>query len=180
MSAEAAHNTTVATNHELIDRLEDVIETQERQAARLDAMRTKAELTQEAIAGTDEDIEGLETSFARVQDVARGEPILDMLLEVMNRLEDVEDRVDDPKTLEWEEMSKAQRVSRIRQHLAERAESSPYGKASMDAGEIDSLFNGHPSTGYTYKLMDAVAQADGYDVDKPKNGNKRVTVDLDP
>lgn len=49
----------------------------------------------------------------------------------------------------------------------------------MDYQEIRWLFNGRPSTGHVYDLMDFAGQEDGFGYDRREGKNNRLTVDLD-
>lgn len=115
---------------------------------------------------------------AAAETAARMSELRERVGQLENRLVDIEDALD-TTGLEYQEMNKAQRVARIRDHLVGKAEDRQNGKASMTPDEIGALFDGHPSVGYTYKLADTAAEADGFDVGKPRDGNKRLTVELE-
>lgn len=84
----------------------------------------------------------------------------------------------DPDDLEVDEMSKQQKVARIREHLVERARSRG-GKAALDYNAVVALFDGSFEPPYAYKLMSAAGKVEGFDYSTPSQGNKRVSVDLD-
>lgn len=102
--------------------------------------------------------------------------LVDRLRAVEERLARIEELAD-PDGLEWERMDRSEKVRRVRQHLVNRAKKRD-GKASLDYREVIALFDGHPSDGTAYSLMEAAGTKDGFDCGTRHGGNKRVTVDL--
>lgn len=79
----------------------------------------------------------------------------------------------------YEELSREDRVGRVREELMMRADASATGCADLDYKDVMwSVFSGEPSVGYVYELMRHAAKSDGFSVNTPPTGNKRVTVDL--
>lgn len=98
-----------------------------------------------------------------------------------DRVAKLEELVDpDPGAVGYENLTKEQKVFRVRKVLAERAGRSN-GKAAMGYKEIVALFDGHPSPGHAYDLMERAGELVGYayDVGGGGRGNKRVRVELD-
>jgi hypothetical protein len=103
------------------------------------------------------------------------------------RMADLEERVaelerlvdPDPGNLDYEAMTKAQRVHRIRVHLLTVARND--GGIAMKYRDVKQLFGGHPSTGYAYDLMEQAAAIDGfvYETGGHGDGEKRVRVEPD-
>lgn len=96
------------------------------------------------------------------------------------RVAKLEQLVDpDPGTLDYQAMTKAQRVHRIRVHLLKLARND--GTVTMRYRDVKQLFGGHPSTGYAYNLMEQTAAIDGfvYDTAADGKGDKRVRVKPD-
>jgi len=97
------------------------------------------------------------------------------------RVAELEELVDpDPGAVSYENLTKEQKVFRVRKVLAERAGRSN-GKAAMGYKEIIALFDGHPSPGHAYDLMKRSSKLAGYDYDQAGGGrgNKRVRVEID-
>lgn len=96
------------------------------------------------------------------------------------RVAELEELVDpDPGGTEYEQLTKDQKVHRLRKTLAENA-ATGVGSA-MKYREVMMLFDGHPSAGHCYDLMEAAATLDGFVYDKAGNGKgeKRIKVVLD-
>lgn len=96
-----------------------------------------------------------------------------------NRVAELENLVEpDPGKGEYDQLSKDRKVWRIRKKLAETA-AEGRGAASMDYKDIMWLFDGHPSSGHCYNLMERAGEVDGYEYDKAPDGQRRITVELE-
>ena len=96
------------------------------------------------------------------------------------RVAELEELVDpDPGAAEYEQLTRPQKVHRVRRYLVEVA-AERNGKAAMQYREVKSLFDGHPSAGHCYDLMERTAELDGFDYDTPsgQGGQKRIRVNL--
>lgn len=115
---------------------------------------------------------GYEEDHDSIQDVLDEIDRLDNRLDEMGeRLRRVERVVDtDPDRVEYQEMSKGQKVYRIRQELVEKA-TATNGKWRLDYQDVKALFNGQPSAGHCYNLMEAAAEMDGFVYDRPGQGD---------
>ena len=101
--------------------------------------------------------------------------------ELEERVAELEELVDpDPGNVEYGQLTKAQKVHRVRKALLEAATRSN-GVASMKYKEVMALFNNKPSPGHAYDLMEAAAELDGYAYDAAGGGrgDKRVRVDAE-
>lgn len=85
----------------------------------------------------------------------------------------------DPGSTEYESLSKPQKVHRVRKYLVEQAASQATGKSQLVYREVITLFDGHPSPGHAYDLMEAAGALEGFDYGEDAGGTKRVTVNLD-
>jgi len=102
--------------------------------------------------------------------------------ELEGRLAELESLVDpDPGSTEYEQLTKAQKVRKLRVALLEQAENSNRGIAQMKYKDVMWLFDGHPSAGHCYDLMERAAEIEGYAYDAAGNGDgdKRVRVESD-
>jgi len=97
------------------------------------------------------------------------------------RLAEMEELVDpDPGGKAYEQLTKDQKVHRVRTALLEQAGNARNGKAKMNYKEVMWLFDGHPSAGHAYDLMERAGSIDGYAYDAAGgDGEKRVRVDTD-
>ena len=101
--------------------------------------------------------------------------------QLRERVAELEELVDpDPGNVEYGQLTKAQKVHRVRKALLEAATRSN-GVASMKYKEVMALFNNKPSPGHAYDLMEAAAELDGYAYDAAGGGrgDKRVRVDAE-
>jgi len=101
--------------------------------------------------------------------------------ELRERVAELEELVDpDPGNVAYEQLTKSQKIHRVRKALLETA-TRTNGVASMKYKEVMALFNNRPSPGHAYDLMEAAAQIDGYTYDAAGQGrgDKRVRVDAD-
>lgn len=99
-----------------------------------------------------------------------------------DRLADMEELVDpDPGHTDYAQLTPDQKVHRVRKHLAQEAAKG--NRPTMQYNDVKWLFDGHPSPGHCYDLMERAAEADGYTYDTSGHGNqqgqKRVRVNLD-
>lgn len=85
----------------------------------------------------------------------------------------------DPNAVEYEQLTRPQRVHRIRKKLVEQAARRHNGRSSMDYKEVTWLFDGHPSAGHAYTLMELAGDLDGFEYDPNSGKNHRVLVNLD-
>lgn len=131
---------------------------------------------QKEIDRIDGNIEGIFTRLGELQELRDENEAL------RERIEELEKVVDpNPSRLQWEQMSKSQKVQKIRRNLLQYAKEDG-GVAKMNYKEVKALFDGQPSDGHTYNLMEAAADAEGFKYNAPKHGNKvgekRVLCDL--
>lgn len=107
--------------------------------------------------------------------------IVDENQELRERVAELEELVDpDPGATEYSQLTKPQKVSRVRAALVEEAEKRG-GRAALHYDDVKWLFDGHPSAGHCYDLMERAAEMDGFAYDQPSGdgGQKRVRVNLD-
>jgi len=103
---------------------------------------------------------------------------VDRIDELEDRVAELEELVDpDPGNADYEQLTKEQKVFRVRKHLLKLAHNTN-GRASMKYKEVMALFNGHPSPGHCYNLMERAGERDGYVYDKAGGGQgeKRIRV----
>ena len=87
----------------------------------------------------------------------------------------------DPGSKEYSDLSRAEKVRQIRERLVDVAGADHNGTAAMKYKDVMWLFDGHPSAGHCYDLMERAGQLDGFDYSAAGGGkgDKRVTVNLD-
>lgn len=100
--------------------------------------------------------------------------------QLRDRVAELEQVVDpDPGSVNYEQLTKSQKVHRVRVALVEKAAREHNGKTRMDYNDVVWLFDGNPSPGHAYDLMERAGELDGFEYDKPDGGNKRITANLD-
>lgn len=96
------------------------------------------------------------------------------------RVAELEELVDpDPGSTEYAQLTRPQKVHRLRRQLVTVAANTT-GKASMFYDDVQSHFGGHPSPAHCYDLMKRAAELDGFAYDQAGGGQgqKRIRVDL--
>lgn len=93
-------------------------------------------------------------------------------------IQSVEERVAEPGQMEYTQMGKAEKATVVRSKLKREAEATS-GRSAAEYKDIIRMFDGQPSAGHAYNLMDAAAQVDGYAVGKSPDGTKRLTCTLE-
>lgn len=104
--------------------------------------------------------------------------VLDVIDELDERLDEFDDRLrrvervvdTDPDRTGYAEMTKEQKVYRIRQELVQNADATN-GKWRLSYRDVKALFNGQPSAGHCYNLMEAAAEMDGFEYDRAGEGD---------
>lgn len=97
-----------------------------------------------------------------------------------DRLAELEAVVDtDLDALDYEQMTKKDKVRLIQQHLVEEADGTANGKAAMKYNDVKWLFNGQPSPGHCYDLMALAGDESGFDYEEfGGDRTNRITVNL--
>jgi len=116
----------------------------------------------------------LDSMYEWVEDLERSNN------ELTRQVDELKELVNpDPGNVEYEQLTKAQKVRRIRQTLVDNAGNR--GVSQLKYKEIMMLFDGHPSPGHCYDLMERAAEAEGfaYDSAGQGNGEKRIRVKAD-
>ena len=97
-----------------------------------------------------------------------------------DRLAELEELVDpDPGGVAYDQLTSDQKVHRIRVALLEQATAG--NAPTMKYDDVRWLFDGKPSAGHAYDLMERVANADGYvyETGGHGDGQKRIRVEPD-
>lgn len=94
------------------------------------------------------------------------------------RVGELEATVDpDPNSKSYDEMSRGERVRKIRETLVDESQRRHTGKAQMTYKDVLLLFDNHPSDGYAYKLMKLAGEEEGFQY--ADSDGKVIRVDLD-
>lgn len=130
--------------------------------------------------------DGIERDLERIDDNITGlYSMVSKLREeneiLRNRISELEEVVDPDPTTDYDQLTKAQKVRKLRKALLREAMNAS-GKASMKYDEVRALFDMNVSPGHAYNLMEAAAKMDGFRYDKEgyqNQGQKRVAVEID-
>jgi hypothetical protein len=106
--------------------------------------------------------------------------------DVNNRIDDIESRLTaledavntDLRRKEYEQMDKRDKARLVQFNLIETAKDRPTDKAAMTYKEVKYLFNGQPSPGHLYDIMEAAGNEAGFSYQTRDENNNRITVDL--
>jgi len=85
----------------------------------------------------------------------------------------------DPGSVEYEQLTKAQKVRKVREALVDRGAQTHNGRAAMKYKDVMWLFDGQPSAGHCYDLMERAGELEGfaYDAAGGGKGEKRIRVE---
>lgn len=119
-------------------------------------------------------IHALEEDAGNVEAVDR-----DVIQELQEDIEELRHVVNvDLDGKSYKQLTPDDKVREIQASLVEEAMSRSTSKASMDYTEVRWLFNGRPSTGHVYDLMQVAGQEAGFDYQERDKKN-RLVVDAD-
>lgn len=97
--------------------------------------------------------------------------------DLRDRVDTLEARVPEPSAADYKQLDKHDKATIVRQKLADTA-GSTNGKASMQYKDVITVFDGNPSAGHAYDIMDLAGQVDGFEYGRSPEGEKRLVVDL--
>jgi len=106
--------------------------------------------------------------------------VVDRVESLEDRLADLEQTVDpDPGSVAYEQLTRPQKVHRLRVALYEQATDGT--GQTMHYDDVKWLFDGHPSADHCYTLMELAGEADGYHYETGGHGDgqKRIRVEPD-
>ena len=98
--------------------------------------------------------------------------------DLRDRVRTLEQRVPEPSAEEYETLDRPDKATIVAQKLVETAEATN-GKASMGYKDVIAVFDGRPSPGHAYDIMELAGERDGYHYGASPSGEKRLTFDLD-
>lgn len=103
------------------------------------------------------------------------------LEETIENLQDqiamLKERTPAPFEKKYGQMTKGEKATVVRSKLKQEAKKTG-GKAAVTYNDVIRMFDGYPSTGHAYNLMEVAAKKDGFDYEESPSGMKRLTVDL--
>lgn len=88
----------------------------------------------------------------------------------------LEDRAPDPSRQEYDQLDRTDKAQVVRSKLKSEANATN-GRAKMEYTDVVRAFDGHPSAGHSYDIMETAAEGDGYTLGKGPDGTKRLTFD---
>lgn len=91
-------------------------------------------------------------------------------------VETLEDRAPDPNQKQYQQMDRADKATVVRSKLKDEA-TSTNGKAATTYKGVIRIFDGQPSAGHAYSIMETAAEVDGYEYGISPDGTKRLTYD---
>lgn len=85
----------------------------------------------------------------------------------------------DRGSINYDAMSKSEKVREVRLAVLRRAEDRPNGKAAMTYREVMTFFDDHPSPGHCYDLMRDAGNLDGFEYNEREDAMNQIRVDRD-
>lgn len=129
----------------------------------------------------------LDEMEARMDAIARGNAYLRERVDELEsendalrgKLAELGEVVDpDPGRQDYDSLSRAQKVHRLRRTLVEQAAQSTTGRSKMEYKDVMWLFDGHPSAGHVYDLMREAGNLDGFRYEERDERPNRITANL--
>jgi len=120
----------------------------------------------------DDMITAANEALKNVEDLARRVENLEAQIETL------EERAPDPTQMEYDELEKPDKATIIRSKLKGEAEATN-GRSKAEYKDIIRMFDGYPSAGHAYDLMEAAAELDGCNYSQAPDGTKRLTYKAD-
>jgi len=140
------------------------------QAAMRKVMYSLAELDGRAT----DDMDLLDAANATLENV---EQLQRRVTELEAKVDAMNERVPSPDQKAYEEMNKADKATVVRSKLKQEAEATN-GRAAVTYKDVIRMFDGAPSAGHAYDIMDAAGETEGFDMGKSPDGTKRLTCNL--
>jgi hypothetical protein len=80
---------------------------------------------------------------------------------------------------DYDTLDRDTKIGMVREHAFDRAVDSG-GRTTIDYNDVKwSVFDGEPGAAHCYNLMEWAAEAEGFRVRDPENGNRHLAVDAD-
>lgn len=93
---------------------------------------------------------------------------------LQSKVVELEQRAPEPGKQEYDALDRHEKATIARTKLRELAENGG-GHAAMNYKDVIQLFDGHPSPGHAYDIMEAAGGREGFEYGKAPNGEKRLT-----
>jgi len=90
------------------------------------------------------------------------------------KFEELDERAPSPDRKAYDQMDRADKATVVRSKLRSEAEATN-GTASMQYKDVVRTFDGNPSAGHAYDIMETAAKGDGYALGTNGEGRKRLT-----
>lgn len=98
----------------------------------------------------------------------------DTVAELEAVVETLQERAPDPSRMDYENMSREDKVTVVCSKLRAEAEATN-GAAKAEYKDVIRMFDGHPSAGHAYQLMEAAGEREQYNYGEAPDGSKRLT-----
>ncbi|MFC6765406.1 hypothetical protein [Natrinema soli] len=84
-----------------------------------------------------------------------------------------------PDSKPYKELGRDEKVQKLREYLVSMASSRHSGKFAMEYNDVVALFDGQPSPGHAYDLMEIAGNADGFAFKEFDDRTNQLRVNLD-
>lgn len=95
--------------------------------------------------------------------------------ELTERIQELEARAPDPGDQAYDAMDKSDKATVVRDKLYKQALATN-GKDAIDYKDVMRIFDGNPSPGHAYDIMEKAGNAPGYNYADGPDGGKRLEV----
>jgi len=102
------------------------------------------------------------------------ENLANRVTELEAQVEALQERAPDPSRMDYDDMDKSDKATVIRSKLKAEADATN-GRAKAEYKDVIRMFDGYPSAGHAYDLMEATAELDGCNYSQAPDGSKRLT-----
>lgn len=94
--------------------------------------------------------------------------------ELETAVETLDARAPDPEQKEYDNMDRSDKATVVRSKLRSEANATN-GKARATYNDVIRIFDGRPSPGHAYDIMETVGEMDGFEMGTSPDGTKRLT-----
>jgi len=109
----------------------------------------------------------------RAKDRQRIAQLEETIAELEARIEQLEDRAPHPREKAYQQMDRSDKATVIQTKLKQEAQATN-GRASVYYDDVVRMFDGQPSAGHAYDLLELAAEESGFRYEQDQEGKKRL------
>lgn len=112
----------------------------------------------------------------RMDDRRRISALEETVEQLQAEIETLTNRVPSAEAKQYDEMDRVDKATVVCSKLRSEADSTG-GRAAVKYKDIIRMFDGRPSPGHAYDIMDTAAEQDGFEIGTDPSAEKRLTYD---